>query len=368
MSANQKKVCHLTSVHSKFDTRIFYKECKTLFNAGYAVALVVQNEKDEVIDGVQIMGIKTPKNRKERMLKTTKQVYKRALESNANIYHFHDPELIPIALKLKRKGKIVIYDVHEDVPRQILSKQWIPAPLRKIAGWVVEKIESYSAKRFDGIVTATTYIAARFNIYNQHVFTVRNYPINEKIWPKANLSNYNQVCYISSHLSLDRGIIPIIEAMRNINAKLILAGKMEQSVHNLITSLDGWEKAEYVGFVSKEKVQEIMSQSKVGLAIFSLEPNYINALPTKMFEYMQAGLPVVVNDIPILREIVDKHKCGICVTPMSADEITEAVNWILSNPYEARKMGARGQYAIETEYNWTKEENRLLELYDILNN
>ena len=177
MSTYHKKVCHLTSVHPKIDTRIFYKECKTLVDAGYDVTLVVQNDKDEVIDGVKILCIDTPKNRKERMLHTTRHVYKRALECNADIYHFHDPELMPIGLKLKRKGKKVIYDVHEDVPRQILSKQWIPAPLRKIISWVIERIEIYAAKRFDCIVTATDYIAGHFVKLNNNVIAVKNYPI-----------------------------------------------------------------------------------------------------------------------------------------------------------------------------------------------
>ena len=364
MSAH-KKICHLTSVHSKFDTRIFYKECKTLVNAGYLVTLVVQNNKDEVVDGVQIMGIKTPKNRQERILKTTKQVYKRALECNADIYHFHDPELIPVGLKLKRKGKMVIYDAHEDVPSQILSKHWIPPQLRNAISWTIEKIENYASKRFNCIISATDYIAKRFTQLNDHVVVIKNYPllIEDMQADKKLCEREKQICYISSHLSLQRGIVPIIQAMKNIDAKLILAGQMEQNVYDLIINLDGWEKTEYVGFVSKEEVQKIMSQSDVGLVIFSLEPNYINALPTKMFEYMRAGLPVVVNDILILREIVDKYKCGICITPMSSDEISNAVNWILSNPEEAEDMGTRGQYAIETEYNWEKEREKLLDLY-----
>ena len=191
-------ICHITSVHSANDTRIFHKECKTLVNAGYAVTLVVQHETDEVINGVQIKGIKAPKSRKERMLKTAKQVYIRALECNADIYHFHDPELIGVGLKLKRKGKKVIYDVHEDVPRQILSKHWIPAPLRKIVSWVEVKTENYTSKRFDYIITATPYIRDRFLKINKHTVDVNNYTLLSELHiPELNW-DYKElvVCYV----------------------------------------------------------------------------------------------------------------------------------------------------------------------------
>lgn len=355
----------MTSAHAYNDTRIFLKECRALYEAGFDVSLIVQHDKDEVIDGVQILGLSKPKNRRERMLQTTRQVYKRALECDADIYHFHDPELIPVGLRLKRKGKKVIYDVHEDVPRQILSKQWIPVPVRKTISWTVERIENYAAKRFDGIVTATNYIADIFKLYNNNVFSVQNYPISEgPILNQEKRILKNQICYVSSHLSVERGIVPIIEAMKNIEARLILAGQMDQGVYELITGLEGWEKTEYIGFVDQEEVQKIMSESKAGLVIFSLEPNYVNALPTKMFEYMRAGIPVVVNDIPILREIIDKYNCGICVTPMSVTEIADAVNWIILNSEKAAEMGERGQYAVEVEYNWAAEVNKLLGFYN----
>ncbi|MFP3338875.1 glycosyltransferase, partial [Micrococcus sp. SIMBA_131] len=123
---------HLTSVHSPHDIRIFIKECKSLYKEGYDVTYIVPNATSEIKDGVNIIGVPSDaSNERNRMIKTTKAVYEAALKVDADIYHFHDPELIPTGLKLKRKGKKVIHDIHEDVPRQILEKQWIPSPLRK---------------------------------------------------------------------------------------------------------------------------------------------------------------------------------------------------------------------------------------------
>lgn len=127
----QKKICILTSVHPVFDTRIFHKQAKTLAKAGYDVTLVVQHDRAETLKGVKILPLERPANRLSRMLKTTWQVWQKAIKQRAAIYHFHDPELIPVGLLLKLQGKKVIYDVHEDVPSQILTKHWIAKPLRK---------------------------------------------------------------------------------------------------------------------------------------------------------------------------------------------------------------------------------------------
>jgi glycosyltransferase involved in cell wall biosynthesis len=364
MSTYHKKVCHLSSVHSVTDTRIFYKECKTLVNAGYNVAFVVQNDKDEVIDGVKIISINKPKNRKERMIRTTRQVYHRALEFDADIYHFHDPELIPIGLLLKHKGKKVIYDIHEDVPRQNLTKEWIPTRLRSPLSWIVEGLENYAAKRFDYIVTATDYIANRFSPLNKCVIAVKNYPVIIEGISANMFSNRNrQICYISSHLSLGRAIVPIIESMKYIDAELIIAGKMDDSILDILQKFEGWKKTRYIGFGDKKKVHSIMNCSRVGLALFSLEPNYVNALPTKMFEYMMEGLPVVVTDIPILRKIIDKYNFGFYINSLKPEDIADRVNWLLNNPEVANEMGLRGQKAVKCEYNWSIEAEKLIDVY-----
>jgi glycosyltransferase involved in cell wall biosynthesis len=358
----------MTSVHQITDTRIFHKECKTLVNAGYAVALVVQNEKDEVIDGVQIMGIKTPKNRKERMLKTTKQLYRRALDCDADIYHFHDPELIPVGLLLKRKGKKVIYDAHEDVPRDIISKAWIPKVFRGLVGKSVEIIENYAAKRFDSIITATPFIRNRFSYINSYTVDINNYPLlSELHMPEVDWGKKEKVvCHLGS-IGRIRGINEMVDAIGKTDHHLILAGKFASSTErDMVLKKPGWKQVIEMGYVDRSAVKEVLARSMAGLVLFYPEPNHINSQPNKMFEYMSAGIPVIASNFPLWKEIIEGNNCGICVDPFNVDEIADAINRILKNPQMAQQMGENGRKAVEDKYNWEHEAPKLIKIYEDL--
>jgi len=356
----------MTSVHALNDTRIFIKECRTLRDAGYDVTLIVQHDKDEIIDGIFIKGIDKPKNRRERMLKSTRQVYKRALECDADIYHFHDPELIPIGLRLKRRGKKVIYDVHEDVPRQIISKQWIPGPLRKTLSWMIERIENYSAKRFDQIMTATPFIRDRFLVVNERTLDINNYPVLSELYmPNADWnSKEKSVCYVGG-IGKVRGIHEMVDAIGMTEYSMLLAGSFESAAEREIAvKKNGWSRVNELGYLNRDEVKAVLSRSMVGLVVLHPIPNYINGLPVKMFEYMSAGIPVIASDFPLWKEIIDSNKCGICVDPLDINQIADAIKWVMDNPEQAKWMGANGRRAVEEKYNWEREGSKLQKVYE----
>lgn len=358
------KVCILTSVHPPFDTRIFHKEAKSLLKMGYDVSLIAQHDKDEVVDGIRIVPFLKPRNRFERMTKVDWLVYRKALMINADIYHFHDPELIPIGLLLKRYGKPVIYDVHEDISKQNLSKPYIPAVFRKPISLMIGALEAFSAKRFDGVVTATSFINKRLLKLGANAVNVSNYPLLSEFYIAKNEWEKKEkaACYIGGITGI-RGAFEMVEAIGKTGYRLILAGDFEPGLEDRLKRLLGWRDVETLGFIDREGVKVTITRSMVGLVLLHPEPNYINAQPIKMFEYMAAGIPVIASNFSLWKEIVEGAECGICVDPLNPEEIAEAIQFVVEHPAEAEQMGKNGLKAVEKYYNWEFEEKKLLRLY-----
>jgi glycosyltransferase involved in cell wall biosynthesis len=361
------KICILTSVHPPFDTRIFHKEAKSLARAGYDVTLIAQHGKEEIVDGIRIVPLPKPKNRIERMTRTVWMAYRKALQIDADIYHFHDPELIPIGLLLRHHGKKVIYDVHEDVPRQNLSKSYLPVVFRRPISGMIEALEAFSARRFVGIVTATPFINKRFLKLGANAINLNNYPLVSELYIAENQweNKEKAVCYVGG-IARIRGAFEMVEAIGKTVYKLTLAGDFKLGIEDHLKRLPDWRQVEALGFVDREGVRAAISRSMAGLVVLHPTINYIDALPVKMFEYMSAGIPVIASNFPLWRKIIEGAECGICVDPLDPEAIAEAIKWIIGHPAEAEQMGKNGRRAVEEKYNWGMEEKKLLGLYEDL--
>lgn len=361
------KICILTSVHSPFDIRIFHKEGKSLVKAGFDVTLIAPHDKNETVDGIRIVPLMKSKNRIHRMTKTALQVYWHARKIDADIYHFHDPELIPIGLLLKSRGKRIIYDVHEDVPRQSLSKPYIPAIFRKPVSRMTEALEIFSAHRFDGIVTATPFINRRFLKLRACAVNVNNYPLLSELCPTDDQWRGKEkvVCYVGG-IARIRGALEMVEAIAKTKYRLLLAGNIEPDINIKIKQMLGWRQVEELGFVGRDGVKATAARSMAGLVLFHPEPNHVNAQPNKIFEYMSAGLPVIASNFPLWREIIEDNDCGLCVDPLDPKAIAGAIEYLLMNRDIACSMGQNGRKAVLSKYNWQIEEKKLYQFYAAL--
>jgi glycosyltransferase involved in cell wall biosynthesis len=367
-SGSGARVVHLSSVHVPFDTRIFQKECRTLSADGYKVTLVVGHNRNEEIDGVSIRAVQKPKNRLDRFFRTIRAVRRVALDLDADLYHFHDPELIPLGLFLKRRGKKVIFDAHEDVPVQILGKHWIPKPLRRIPAAGAAAMEALAGRNLDGIVASSDIIGARFP--PEKTAVVRNYPLISELEAQDALAYGERpfVFYFVGAIAEIRSAVEMVDAMallpESLDARLLLAGRFSPpSLEEKLKKRPGWARVEFVGWHSRVQVRNALARCRAGITLCYPLRNYIEQQPTKIFECMAASVPMVASDFPVWREVIDGAGCGVAVDPQDPSSIAHAMQFILEHPEEAEEMGKRGRQAVLSKFNWESEAEALLALY-----
>jgi glycosyltransferase involved in cell wall biosynthesis len=361
------RVAHLTSVHPRADVRIFEKEATSLARAGYEIYIVVGDGLgDELRDGVRVVDIgAAPTGRLRRMLLQSWRVLRRARALRADIYHLHDPELLPVGLALRVRGAQVIYDSHEDLPRAVLSKQWIPVGQRRAIAAVVEWIEDFVVRRLSAVVTATPHIERRFVAVNPLCVAINNYPklvelaLDDAQGPKL----ARTICYVGG-IGRIRGAVEMVRALEYVDARLVLAGSFESAETEAeLRALPGWSNVDYRGIVTRQQVLEILAQAQAGLLFFHPEPNHVDAQPNKMFEYMSAGLPVLASDFALWRELLVESGAGLCADPFDPEAIAGVIERLLDDPRAATEMGRRGRDLVLQRYRWEFEERKLEELY-----
>jgi len=363
------KVCILTSAHPVFDVRIFHKECKTLVRAGYDVTLVAGHSESLSVDGVTIKAVTPAKGRFERWFRTTAAVYRAAVAVDADIYHFHDPELIPAGLLLRARGKKVIYDMHEDLPRTVPYKPYVPKWLQPALAKVLGIGESLAVRRFSGLIAASPEISARY-VAHPNLSIVQNYPLREE-FPEGGETpaRSDYVVYVGLRITRARGAVEMLRAIELVpealRVRLKLVGTIEPGdLVQQLQGMPGWGLTEYVGPLGRVGVSELTRNAMAGLVVLHPEPNYVNSHPVKLFEYMCAGIPVIASDFPVFRRIIEQAQCGILVDSLSPKKIAGAIEFLAAHPEEARAMGARGRLAVNSRYNWQHEEQVLLGMYN----
>jgi len=339
--------------------------------AGYDVTLIAQHDGNTVVEGVRVIGLPRPRNRLSRIFGLAWQAFRLALYQRADIYHFHDPELllIGVLLKLFTRAK-VIYDVHEDVPQQILTKYWIPRPLRKPLSVVFNAFEKLLAQMLDAVVAATEGIADKFRAHNPVV--VHNYP-DLKMVPNSSApkeKNEKVLVYVGG-ISKLRGAVEMVRALEYLehvkDLRLDLIGRFEPlGLKKELQALPGYRRVRYLGWLQPKDIYKHLQTADIGLVCLHPDPRYVVGWPVKLFEYMAAGLPVIASNFPLWQEIVEGNNCGICVDPLNPKAIAEAIEYLVTHSEEARKMGENGRRAVMEKYNWEREGEKLIKLYEEL--
>lgn len=370
------KVCHLTSTHKSNDQRIFYKECISLIHHGYDVFLVAQGKTKE-INGVHIIGTgETIENPIYRLIIRPIKVYEIALAIDADIYQIHDMELLPYANKLKQKGKIVVFDYHEDYASRFEDSDSFNLPkfVMKLLSRIYRNYEKTVISRLDAMISVTPHICDRLKNINANTIMITNYPIlNNTIWNSPiyynDKSDYIAFAgQISNYYSLDTAICAV-QNFSNLFFKICGPQRRNNDLQQL-KDLDTKNRLKYLGIISFTDVPYLISGSRAALVTFQYTKDTDGKRGTlgnnKLFETMVRGIPVICTDFTLWREIIDKYNCGICVEPGNLEQLIMAIKSIIDNPDEAKKMGENGRKAVELEYNWESQETKLIDLYKSL--
>jgi glycosyltransferase involved in cell wall biosynthesis len=356
------KICMLSSVHSANDIRIVEKEARSLSEAGHTVTVVARPPRASDAGGIEFKPIELPAvARWKRPWVMGRAATALARATGADVVQFHDPELIPFALWLRSRGCKVIYDVHEDVPADIYSKKWIPRWMKPVVALGMELVERNTARHFDAIVAATPTIAKRFRDFGAAVTLVRNsVRLDEFIEPTGKTLRKRQAVYIG-HASFNRGLIEMVEACDAARLPLVLAGSIGA------TEAD-WLRRSSAGIVHRGKLDRseiaaLLNESLIGLCFFQHEPNHLYAMPTKIFEYMAAGVPVITSDLPRSKEIVEAAGCGFAVSLDDKKALMERLSLLADEPRRAIELGLAGRAAVAKDYNWQYDAAELNKLY-----
>lgn len=368
----KNKFVHIGYTHNSNDMRIYLKECRSLSKyPNSEVIYVTSNKNDEsesrtTADGIKIIIIPTINKRFVRIIKYLLDLKKLLLDLDADIYHIHEPWLLPLVRCLKKKKKKVIFDSHEFYYEQFKGRG---GKLAGITAEVYSKYEKRICKKLDAVIYPCTLNGENvFEKKCKRTLKIDNYVIlNDAI----SFNDYSckdfeaTLCYAGT-LSKSRGITELIEAAFKANAKLILAGNFESNKYRAeLEALEAYCMVDYRGYCTQKEIDEIYSKCMIGVTSLLQSGQYyvVDNISTKTYEYMQKKMPVIINDSPYVKKMLEKYGFGICVNFSNVDDIVEAINYIKNNPKIAQKMGEEGRKAIVEEYNWQNEELKLFELY-----
>ncbi|MCA9216921.1 MAG: glycosyltransferase family 4 protein [Planctomycetales bacterium] len=347
--------------------------CRSLAKSGHEVHWVAAcNEMPEyeLIDGVHVHFVPRPTGRLNRVWRTARAVCRKATSLNGQLYHFHDPELIPFAAMMASKRRPVIYDAHEDLPKDLIDKEWIPRLLGRMIAVPIDWIERFGSFRFAAVIGAEEAIEQRFKRVVPKTLSIHNYPtLSDFPTPSYQPNRDDPTIVHFGGLSRLRAIEPLVESLGllppDLKLTLVAAGRCESdSLLERLQKMRGWRRVDYRGWLDHTEMRELLSTSTIAMNLFSNAPNNHRVRSNRFFESLASGVPVITSDLPAWKSIVDEIGCGLAVNTNDPKAIANAIQQIAESPDEAMAMAQNGRTAIEQCYNWELDCQRLIELYD----
>lgn len=402
----KKKVCMLTTGHPALDDRIFYKEARSLHQAGFEVSIIAPLNEDgfltdmgrrpiakgqAVLDGINILGFRSQSSSRVTQwlhLASVKHlrlwhapspdIIDKGVQMDADIYHCHEIWSLYAAIQIKQilekqgKSPKLVCDVHEFWPAA--NSRGIK---RAIRSKLIVHFEKVCLQYIDYVITAN-------HITRGHLLTLNRFIRAEVIDNCPVLSIFQQsdkipsdetvtICHEGS-LPFNRGLKEMLEVMKvlknryNAKVRLLIVGDVFDKERDYFvehTKEYGIEDVvERTGWLAYQEVGQVLSSCSIGIIFMQpKENNMLAGPPNKLFNYMRYGMPIVTVDLPETRRIVLESQCGIVVIERTADSLANALSILIDDRELRVRLGRNAQKAVYDKYNWGVMESRLLRIY-----
>ena len=355
---------------------------------GFEVYNVVSDDLPEKeIQGVRILpsgyNAHDSLNLWKRVFVAPRMLYKKLIELDADVYHTVYLDQLLLCLKLKRKGKKVIFEMQEDHPYSLLWKSNAPKWLLKPVVWLMAKWMGFVLKRID-VITATSYDEVNYlkswGISPEKIHIWGNFPeINKDYY--LSLEEYmkrdNRLLYFGIIYSYSKQEL-ILQALKELpDVKYLVAGLFMGTEKNtykpMIMNMPEWKSVEFIEGFKHEELEGFIKRSTISnvvrdFSVYPMEKSGSFGI-IKVFESMEAALPIICSDMPIYRDIMKEYKCGILVDPLNKDQIRDAIEYLVTHKEEAWRMGQEGRRAVIEKYSWDALSVKYLEIVNgLLNN
>lgn len=373
---DKKRVIIVAPIIPRYDIRVYHKEAKTLINEGWEVYLITQSNNNRINliseEDICIVEIPKPSNLINRILNIV-NIYKLSSSLNGYIYHFHNPDTIPIAILVKLSGKKVVYDTHEDFALRIKSRDWLPLVLRTVLRGVIIVGEYILSIILDKVIVTQSQIVKR--MFSDNVIIVENAPIiDNKLTGLAR--NYaesleNDRSYRLIYIGVigeTRGIANIIESLcilnKSFNCRLWLIGPCHSDYVAKLKMLTGWKYVDHISYIPLYQAYGYVLRSDIGIVTIKDVVDHSVTSPNKLFEYQMLGKPFIASNFKHWMSICGKKQSGLFVDPDNINEIVSSVVYYFNNPKIAKIHGENGKEFINNEFNWDIESIKIINLYN----
>ena len=367
----KRRICHVCSGHPVDDVRVFHRECRSLAAAGYDVHLIARGTQSipYTNGGVNIHPLPLAKNRAFRILRR-RRIAKMAQSLKPDLFHVHEPELLGPVVSIAG-DRPVIWDVHESYLDVLMERHWIPGQIRPLGRLLWDRRERSLLRKCAAVIAVTDAVAVRYRSLHGNVVVVANYPhLKDHDLATAAVRD-GRTCVFTGGILPDRGLKQMLQALtilrkRGLIVPFVLASRGGPLLEELLKEAHEagiGSQIEYLGFLPREETFKAQLRSSIGVVPNLPYGNNLRACPSKLIEFMAAGLPVIYSDLPSLREIIKDSGIGIAIDPRKPETIADAIEFLVRNPEAARQMGDAGKKAVAERLNWEKECRKMFALY-----